>query len=430
MQLGHGVWERWRRDEWFCRGGRWVRVAGTARLSALLAVGMALLLAGCASVIPRNVPSNALAASRAVIPGIPLARIWGDEAPSHLVAAIETHMPSVKRLARAARIVNGRPHVYILALSGGGPKGAFGAGLLKGWTESGSRPRFDLVTGVSAGAIIAPFAFLGPAYDKTLEHIWTEYETSELIVAQILPGVLGGAALADTTPLAKLIEKYVNGAFLRAVAAEHARGRMLMIGTTNLDAERPVYWNMGEIAASRHPHKIELFRKIILASAAIPGAFPPVEIEAETEGRLVQEMHVDGGTTRDVFVAPAQLNLSALDRLYRSPPKRHIYIVMNSKMTPEFEPVKPTAIAIGARAVSTLIKSHDRGDLYRIREQALESGADFHLTSIPPDFDLKPAQAFDPVYQRALFDRGREIGRQGGGWRRDLPDPSQALRRP
>ncbi|MGE0768032.1 MAG: patatin-like phospholipase family protein [Hyphomicrobiaceae bacterium] len=402
--------------------------AGYKSLRLVLAAGLALLLAGC-SVAPRNVPPDALAASKAVVPGIPFARIWGDEAPVHLVAEVEKHMPSLKRLASSARIVAGRPHVYILALSGGGARGAFGAGVLNGWTESGSRPKFDLVTGVSAGAIIAPFAFLGPAYDKALEQIWTQYETSELVVAQILPGILGGPALADTTPLAHLIAKYVDRAFLRAIAAEHRRGRMLMIGTTNLDAERPVYWNMGEIADSRHPRRLELFRQIILASAAIPGAFPPVEIDVETEGRLVQEMHVDGGTTRDVFVAPAQLNLSALDRLYRSPPKRHIYIIMNSKMSPEFEPVKPTAIAIGSRAVSTLIKSHDSGDLFRIRQQALSSGADFYLTSIPSDFGQKSSQAFDPVYQRALFERGRALGRAGGGWRGDLPAPTMALTR-
>ena len=394
---------------------------------ALMGVALAALAAGCATLEPRLVPANALAASQATVPGIRHARIWGDEAPPHLVAAIDQHMPSLRRLASAARIVNGRPEVNILALSGGGSGGAFGAGLLKGWSEAGTRPRFDLVTGVSAGAIIAPFAFLGSSHDHQLEQIWTEYETSELIVAQILPAIFGGPALADTTPLAKLIERYVDRRFLRAVAAEHARGRMLMIGTTNLDAERPVYWNMGEIAASRHPGSLELFRKIIMASAAIPGAFPPVSIQVESDGRLVEEMHVDGGTTRDVFVAPAHLNLSTLDRLYAKPPKRHIFIIMNAKMTPEFTPVKSTAVAIGARAISTLIKSHDRGDLYRIQQQAAESGADFKLASIPADFDGKSKQAFDPVYQRALFEVGRNLGRQGG-WRPTLPEVSQSLR--
>lgn len=331
-------------------------------------------------------------------------------------------MPSLKRLAASARIVDGRPHVHILAISGGGPGGAFGAGLLKGWTRHGTRPRFDLVTGVSAGAIIAPFAFLGPAYDAQLEQIWTEYETSELLVAQILPAILGGPALADTAPLEALIERYVDRRFLGAIATEYARGRMLLVGTTNLDAQRPVYWNMGEIAASRHPKALELFRKVIMASAAIPGAFPPVTIEAESGGRSVEEMHVDGGTTRDVFIAPVQFELTALDHLYPAPPKRHIYIIMNAKMTPEFKAVKPTAIAIGGRAVATLIKAHDRGDLQLIAQQAGKSGAAFNVTSIPANFSVEPKQAFDPIYQRALFDAGLEMGASGGGWR---PNPRE-----
>ncbi|MEZ5854324.1 MAG: hypothetical protein R3D67_06070 [Hyphomicrobiaceae bacterium] len=158
-----------------------------------------------------------------------------------------------------------------------------------------------------------------------------------------------------------------------------------------------------------------------MASAAIPGAFLPVTIEVETGGRLVEEMHVDGGTTRDVFVAPLQLKLSALDHLYSKPPKRHIYIIMNSKMTPEFKPVPATAVAIGARAVSTLIKAHDSGDLYRISQQARESGAGFNFVSIPNGFNVQRKQAFDKTYQRALFETGEALGRSGGGWSSRLP---------
>lgn len=392
---------------------------GPALLLRVIAVGvLAITLGACALSLPRNVPSGSLAADQAVVPGIPHARIWGDRAPAHLVARAEAHVPSLKRLAAAARMVDGRPHVHILALSGGGPGGAFGAGLLKGWSEQGSRPRFDVVTGVSAGAIIAPFAFLGPAYDDELEQIWTQYQTNELLIAQIVPAILGGPALADTGPLERLIEHYVDRRFLRAVAGEHAKGRLLLIGTTNLDAQRPVYWNMGEIAASGHPEALPLFRKVIMASAAIPGAFPPVSIHVESEGRLVEEMHVDGGTTRDVFVAPPQVRLADLDRLYPKPPKRHIYIIMNSKMSPEFTAVKPSAVSIGARAISTLIKAHDRGDLTLIAQQAAASGAEFRVVSIPPDFSVQAREAFDPVYQRALFSAGRELGRAGGGWRR------------
>lgn len=388
-----------------------------------LVLALALIVSGCAGSLPRNTPLNGEAAERAVVPGIPGARIWGDEAPLGVGTSVATRFPVLKRLAASARIVNGTPQVYILALSGGGPDGAFGAGLLKGWSKSGKRPRFDVVTGVSAGSIIAPFAFLGSGSDYQLEEIWTSYGTDELITAQILPAIFGSPAFADTSKLRKLVEAHVTPRLLRAVAGEYAKGRLLLIGTTNLDAQRPVYWNMGEIAASRHARRLDLFRDIIMASAAIPGAFPPVSIEVDVDGRRVEEMHVDGGTTRDVFVAPLQLKLSALDHLYVRPPKRHIYIIMNSKTTPEFQPVKASAIAIGARAISTLIKAHDSGDLYRISEQARESGADFNVVSIPNSFAVERNGAFDTRYQRALFEVGEAMGQAGGGWRAKLPSP-------
>jgi predicted acylesterase/phospholipase RssA len=353
---------------------------------------------------------------------MPTVRFWGDEVPRDVAGEIDRRLPSIGKRAMASQQVGGRSVVNILALSGGGPDGAFGAGLLQGWTARGDRPRFEVVTGVSAGAIIAPFAFLGPEYDHCLEEIWTQYQTNQLIVQQILPAIFGGPALADTGPLQKLIEKYVDRKFLRAIAAEYARGRMLLVGTTNLDAQRPVVWNMGEIAASRHPDAIELFRKVILASAAIPGAFPPVIIPVEADGRLVEEMHVDGGVTREVFVAPVQLNLKVFDRYYAVPPQRRIYLVKNGKLAPEFEAVKPTAIAIGARSVSTLLKSQNYSDIYRIWRLARESDASFHLTAVPPEFKLKAKEAFDPVYQKALFQLGRQMGLEGGHWQSLPPE--------
>ncbi|MFV0295439.1 MAG: patatin-like phospholipase family protein, partial [Hyphomicrobiaceae bacterium] len=291
------------------------------------------------------------------------------------------------------------------------------------WTESGRRPRFDIVTGVSAGSIIAPFAFLGPKWDPALKVIWTRYQTDQLATAQILPAIFGGPALADTTKLRNLISQYVTASFLRSIAREYEKGRILLVGTTNLDAQRPVFWNMGEIAKVGTPQALQLFRDVILGSAAIPGVFPPVHIQVEAGGRRFEEMHVDGGTTRDIFIAPYNLNLSAFDKLYASKPKRHIYIIMNGKMSPEFEPVKPSAVDIGARAVSTLIKAHDDGDLYRIRSQALASGSDFHFVAIPNSFKGPGPrdQVFDPVHQAALFEKGREMGRRNSSWNTGVP---------
>lgn len=381
-------------------------------------IAAALLSSGCASIQPRQTPADAFAAERAVVPGLATVRFWGDEVPTgNLIEEIHKRLPNLPRRLSFTTTADGRPLIEYLALSGGGSDGAFGAGLLAGWTRHGTRPQFEVVTGISAGAIIAPFAFLGPGYDKQLEEIWTEYGTSEIITAQILPGILGGPALADTTPLANLVARYVDKRMLHAVAAEYRRGRMLLIGTTNIDAQRPVIWNMGEIAASRHPKAVDLFRRVIMASAAIPGAFPPIHIAVEVNGQIVDEMHVDGGITRQVFIAPVQLNLSKFDPLYgNQKPVRRIYIITNGKVSPEFDAVKPTALSIAARSISTLTKTHNEGDIYRIWRMARDSGASFNLAAIPASFNVKSKQAFDPVYQRALYKVGYEIGLAGGGW--------------
>ena len=248
---------------------------------------LAFGLGGCAGMMPHNgIPDGRLAAD-AKISDMPGVRSWADDAPKDLLAEIRRRLPNLPRLSQNSATVDGRPVVETLALSGGGGDGAFGAGVLAGWTERGTRPEFEIVTGVSAGAIIAPFAFLGPRYDKQLKEIWTQYQTNEVVISSILPGLLGGPALADNSPLVALIAQYVDKKMLRAVAHEYARGRMLLVLTTNLDAQRPTVWNMGEIAHHGNDEALDLFRKVILASAAIPGALPPVSIPVVAGGRCV-----------------------------------------------------------------------------------------------------------------------------------------------
>ncbi|MEO1206121.1 MAG: patatin-like phospholipase family protein [Pseudomonadota bacterium] len=366
-------------------------------------------------------------AQTAVVAGRPGVRFWGDEVPRDFIAEVKRRLPSMPQLAQGAgRGQSGRPVVDILALSGGGGDGAFGAGVLAGWTKSGRRPEFEVVTGVSAGAIIAPFAYLGPKYDHALEEIWTRYQTSQIATAQILPGLLGGSALTDSTPLQHLIAKYVTRSFLREIAREYRRGRMLLVGTTNLDAQRQVVWNMGEIAANGGSHSVELFRKVILASASIPGALPPVNIDVQVaNGQPFTEMHVDGGTTRELFVSPVNVPFATFDRFYDRKPIRRLYIIKNGKVAPEQEIVEPSTIQIAARAISTLIKNQSLGEAYRIYRMAKDDGAQFNFLAIPADFKKKANQFFDPEYQRALFDEGRRIGRNGGPWLKQPPDLAQ-----
>jgi predicted acylesterase/phospholipase RssA len=381
-------------------------------------VAVAAMLPACGTVVPRQTPPDAFVAEKAIVPGLETVRFWGDEIPTGpLVDELRKRLPHLPRSSSFTRTADGRPIIEYLALSGGGPDGAFGAGLLAGWTRHGGRPEFEVVTGISAGSIIAPFAFLGPRYDRQLQEIWTQYETSELLTAQILPALFGGPSFADTTPLANLVARYVDRRLLRAIAAEYRRGRLLLIGTTNIDAQRPVIWNMGEIAASSHPGAVELFRKVIMASAAIPGAFPPVHFAVESNGQTFDEMHVDGGVTRQVFIAPVQVRLKEFDALYGDlKPVRRIFVINNGKVSPEFEPVKPTAISIAARSITTLSKIHGEGDIYRIWRMARDAGADFNLAAIPARFDVKAKQAFDPEYQRALYKIGYEMGLAGGSW--------------
>lgn len=388
-----------------------------------LVIAPALLMAACATIVPRMPVPNAELAARANPLDFTGVRAWGDEVPSDIAKALRVRLPSVSRLAHSDGRVNvERAEVDILALSGGGSDGAFGAGLLVGWTERGNRPQFEVVTGVSAGALTAPFAFLGPRYDEKLHEIWTRYGTNQLVVAQLLPAVFGGPALTDSAPLRQLIATYINERVLAEIAAEYRKGRLLLVLTTNLDAQRPVIWNMGETAASGHPRALELFRDVLLASASIPGALPPVRIPVTVEGKTYDELHVDGGTTQEVFVSPINVPLTALDRFYDSLPKRRLYIVKNGKYQPEYKPVREQALPIAERAIETLIKNQHRNDIYRIYRMAKDSDADFNLAFVPQDFQAKPKELFDPKYQAALFDVGYKLGRSGQAWLKAPPD--------
>lgn len=395
------------------------------RFSGALCVAIAgvcaFMLGGCAALMPRNAVPNADLAQTAIVPELSGVRAWADEVPSDAAAEVRRRVPGLPRLGAGGQRINGRPVVQTLALSGGGSDGAFGAGVLTGWSARGDRPRFDIVTGVSAGAIIAPFAFLGPAYDAKLREVWTRYRSDQIITAQIVPGLLGGSALADTKPLADLIAQYIDRRMLAAIAAEYRKGRMLLVGTTNLDAQRPVVWNMGGIAASGHPEAAELFRRVILASAAIPGIFPPVNIAVRAGGRTFEEMHVDGGTTRDVFISPMDVALRSFDGLYDAPPIRRIHVIQNGKIGPEYAAVTQQTIPISMRAIYTLMKSQNRGELYRVWRIAEDAGADFNLIWVPRNFQQAPSGPFDPQYQAALFDLGFALGKSGDTWAKRPP---------
>lgn len=313
------------------------------------------------------------------------------------------------------------PPANFLAISGGGEDGAFGAGLLVGWTEAGGRPEFKMVTGVSTGALTAPFAFLGPSYDPQLEEIYTTITAADVLNKRSILAAIFSDALSDNAPLRSLVARHVTPQLLEAIAAEHEKGRILLIGTTNLDARRPVIWNITKIAASRSPGALELVRKILVASAAVPGAFPPTMIDVSAGGQPYQEMHVDGGASAQVFVYPPSLHVGEVSKEARITRERHLYVIRNARLDPDWADTKRVTIDIAGRAVSSLIQNQGVGDLYRIYATAERDGIAFHLAYIPASFDVPLPEPFDQHYMRELFKLGYELARSGYRWEEAPP---------
>jgi predicted acylesterase/phospholipase RssA len=332
-------------------------------------------------------------------------------------------------LAAAGRL----PPANLLAISGGGDKGAFGVGLLTGWTERGDRPEFKTVSGVSTGALIAPFAFLGPNYDGVLRHVYTEVDQSAIFESRFLLAAVFHDALKDTTPLFELISHYVDDQVLAAIANAYRKGRLLLIGTTDIDAQRPVIWNIGAIAASGRRGAFDLSRKILLASAAIPVAFPPVLIDVEVDDKPYQEMHVDGGAIAQTFLYPTTLT-AGVD-LRRGPlvRERHAYVIRNGRLDPEWAPTDRRLFSIASRAVATMIHYSGQNDVYRLQTMTARDGVDFNLAYIGRDFTLEHTGDFVPTYMRALFEYGRAQIKNGTAWKKSspfvIPDQPQAGKR-
>ena len=365
---------------------------------------------------------------RAQIPGIPNARYFvGMETESFVRDVLAARQREQEYLARSGQ-TGEMPPVALLALSGGGDKGAFGAGLLNGWTAAGNRPTFKAVTGISTGALLAPFAFLGAEYDHVLTEVFTTTSPQDILSRRSILAAIQNDGMADNQPLWGLISKHVDEALLAAIAEAHADGRILLIGTSNLDARQPVMWNMGNIAASGAPGALDLFRSILLSSAAIPGAFPPTMIRVEVEGQAYDEMHVDGGTSAQVFLYPP--SMPAVARSLGediSGRKGSAYIIRNSWLQSTYDPSERRTINIAARAVSSLIQSQGFGDLYRIFVTAQRDGFDFNLAFIGSDFTYEPVEQFDTGFMNALYDYGYRLGQGGYPWQKAPPGWDSAV---
>jgi hypothetical protein len=385
-----------------------VRLSGLALLAALLAA--------CGSLDHRSVPETLM--NEASVPGFPGIRYWGDEAPPDLerrVAWIEER--ARERYPNAAKA---REPIVLdhLAISGGGEYGAFGAGLLAGWTEHGGRPEFQTVTGVSVGAIVAPFAFLGPRYDERLRALIGSFAG----VARQQPAILDalfGMAFLDNRPLQRLIERFVTPEMLDEIAAEHRKGRRLLIATTNLHASRPVIWDIGRLSVSGRPDALRMLHRIILASTAVPGAFAPVTFEVEALGQRYEEVHVDGAVTAVVFFYPPQIK--AAEIFAKLPFRQRLYIIRNRKLVPDYAETITDLFDVSERAVDAVVRSQGNGDLYQMYLISRRDGFDYNLAYIPSSFDVKSRGLFDHDYMQALYAAGRALGKNGYRWAKSPP---------
>jgi hypothetical protein len=384
-------------------------------------VAMLLLTLSACSVVAPRTPVPVDERSHTSVLGLPNGRFFIDQ-PAALSAEQQL---ALDREATALGIPRGGvlPTAYLLSLSGGGDNGAFGAGLICGWTKHGDRPKFKLVTGISTGALIAPFAFLGPEYDGALTDVYTHINPSKVYEKRFLPyAALAQDALSDSGPLYDTIAYYLDETMLSRIAAEYHKGRLLLIQTTDLDAGRPVIWNIGALAASGDPRAPDLIRHILLASASIPAAFPPVIFDVEAGGKPYQELHVDGGAVSQAFLVPPSLNTRAA--LERSGYKRKssvAYIVRNSRLTTSWTDVEQTTLPIAERAVSTMINYNGVGDLYRIYLVTQRAGASFNLAYVGEDFKAPHPEEFDPTFMRALYRYAYEKSSKGYPWEHAPP---------
>lgn len=367
----------------------------------------AVALAGC--VAPRHpVPEGLVEV--ATLPGYDAGiRFWGDDADSIGRAAITS-------AAVESRVRTGTPDWFFLAISGGGSNGAFGAGILNGWTRNGTRPEFDIVTGVSTGSLAAPFAFLGPSWDDELTAVYTDISARDVFLPLGPVGAIARGALEDDAPLRRLVDRHVTDAMVDAIAHEYTRGRRLLIATTHLDADRPVVWHIGAIAASGVPGRRALIRDILVASASLPAIFPPARIMVTAGGRTYDELHVDGGVANQTFLFPANISRADVDLWTDNARRRSAYVIRNGKVTPDYRPVSANLAPVLRKSVAGLVKTQGIGDLYQMQATAARVGVDFNAIWIPESFAETEPAPFDQTYMRDVYALGLRMAEGGIPW--------------
>jgi predicted acylesterase/phospholipase RssA len=376
-----------------------------ARLAVPLVLGGALLTAGCVTRPELGNPNAAYAE-----PGVvPLSR--GGEPMQAMRQSLDEGLQTGYPLGDSDG--DGRSDYIVLALSGGGGFGAFSAGILNGWSAAHTRPEFDVVTGVSTGALAGALAFAGPEWDPVLKRLYTETPKKDLLRIRGLDGIFSDSIASDQ-PLQKIIRSEVDERFVNRVAGEYRKGRRFYVATTDLDRDRLTVWDMGAVATQADPRRVERFRSILLASASFPVLFPPVYVPTVDGGAV---MHVDGGLKAPMLFEPFMLDEARRFGGKRQPDIK-VYTILNSKRTPDTgSAVEPDIPAIAAASLRSLYDTAVARTIHQAAEDSRKSGALFRLAAIPADLPLAgSSMSFNPTDMRTLYGVGETLARSGRLW--------------
>jgi hypothetical protein len=308
----------------------------------------------------------------------------------------------------------------ILAISGGAARGAYGAGVMVGLTQADRRPRFAIVTGVSTGALIAPFAFLGPKWDRRLQEAYTGGLAEEALGFTGLSLTLDGG-LFQPEALERLVYPFVDDTMVAAVAAEHRTGRRLLVATTDLDRQAPCIWDMGEIACRGGPEATRMFRDVLIASASLPGLFPPRRIVVEANGRVFEEMHVDGGVSTPLFIMPE--GLLRWRKLGRRIQRGRIYVIVNTVLDPAPQTTPVNLPAVLLRSFDTMLRVSYRQALSVVVTFSLAHNLPLSVASIaetPKAMATGGMLTFETSAMKSTFEAAVEAAQARGFWKKPV----------
>ncbi|WP_083635793.1 patatin-like phospholipase family protein [Rhizobium gallicum] len=371
----------------------------------LLGIALLVFLSGC--VAQSRTSYGPQAAASANVEGFEDIRMYADSSRTLPSERVWLPVPRDKK-------------INYLVLSGGGGAGAFSVGALKAWSDVGGRPEFDIVSGVSTGALIAPYAFLGASYDQTLVDLYTSGVARKLVDADFLPKGLLGPSLLKQEPLRRMVEKYLTREVLLKIAAEYRKGRRLFVLTTNLDSQRAVIWNMGAIASSGRADALRLFQDVIIASASIPGVYPAILVKVRAGDTTFEEMHSDGGSVSQILTVPEGWMTS--DNMPQWPRGLEInmYVIINNALMPEFSATRNNTFVVMARASSTLIKAQTRSALLATYAYAQRNNIRFRVASIDTQVKYDMTDPFNTNYMRAVYNLGYAKMTSGSLWKERL----------